>query len=82
MNGMENEAKGIPESVIGGACVGSDISGGQVYDPEQEAVLVYDLEHGDYYPKQYGFKDAIPVIISDGECVIDFSRVLAGIEGW
>lgn len=46
-----------------------------IVDPEQETVLVYDLNNDDFYPKKYGFNDVIPINISDGKCSIDFARI-------
>lgn len=51
-----------------------------IVDPDQKTVLVYDLEHENYYPDRYSFEDEIPVKISGGECRIDFSRILRRIE--
>lgn len=50
-----------------------------IVDPEKRAVLVYDLQHEDYYPSKYGFEDTIPIRLSGGTCNIDFSRVLEKI---
>lgn len=46
-----------------------------IVDSDNRAVLVYDLEHEDYYPRKYSFEDTIPIGISGGACSIDFSRV-------
>ena len=51
-----------------------------IVDPDRQTVLVYDLEHEEYYPDKYSFEDEIPIRISEGECLIDFSRVLRRIE--
>lgn len=51
-----------------------------IVDPERKTVLVYDLEHKNYYPEKYSFEDQIPIGISGGECCIDFSRILRRIE--
>ena len=51
-------------------------------DPEQKTVLVYDLEHENYYPDKYSFEDRIPIMISGGECSIDFSRIMRRIESY
>ena len=45
-----------------------------IVDPYSETVTAYDFR-GDVYPIQYTFGDAVPVSISDGECVIDFQRI-------
>lgn len=50
-----------------------------VVDPEKLEVLVHDLEH-DELPKTYSFTDTIPVLISDGECAVDFSRIYERIR--
>lgn len=51
-----------------------------IVDPDRRAVLVYDLEHEDYYPDKYSFEDRIPILISGGECSIDFARIMRRIE--
>ena len=53
-----------------------------IVDPEQKTVLVYDLEHENYYPDKYSFEDRIPIMISGGECSIDFSRIMRRIESY
>ena len=45
-----------------------------IVDPEKLKIIVYDLEH-DGAPALYGFQDTVPVIISGGECRIDFARI-------
>ena len=45
-----------------------------IVDPEKRRICVYDFEHEEL-PFSYTFKDQVPVIISGGECVIDFSRI-------
>lgn len=47
-----------------------------IVDPDQKTVLVYDLEHDNYYPGRYSFEAEIPIMISGGECSINFSRIL------
>jgi hypothetical protein len=49
-------------------------------DPDRRTVLVYDLEHEEYYPDKYSFEDNIPIRISGGECSIDFARIMRRIE--
>ncbi len=46
-----------------------------VVDPKVRKVTVHCFEKEDYHPVQYDFSDQIPIGISNGECVIDFSRV-------
>jgi len=53
-----------------------------IVDPEQKTVLVYDLEHENYYPDKYSFEDRIPIMISGGECSIDFFRIMRRIESY
>ena len=53
-----------------------------IVDPEQKTVLVYDLEHENYYPDKYSFEDRIPIMISGGGCSIDFSRIMRRIESY
>jgi Uma2 family endonuclease len=45
-----------------------------IIDPEKKRVVVYDLEH-DELPLNYTFDDKVPVIISEGECSIDFVKI-------
>jgi Uma2 family endonuclease len=51
-----------------------------IVDPDRQTVLVYDLEHENYYPDKYTFEDRIPIKISGGECSIDFARIMRRIE--
>ena len=51
-----------------------------IVDPDRQTVLVYDLEHEEYYPDKYSFEDNIPIRISGGECSIDFARIMRRIE--
>ncbi|MDO5134306.1 MAG: Uma2 family endonuclease [Eubacteriales bacterium] len=53
-----------------------------IVDPDRKTVLVYDLEHENYYPGKFSFEDEIPILISGGECSIDFSRILRRIENY
>lgn len=48
-------------------------------DPENEAVLVYDFENGKL-PEYHSFDEIVPVGISGGEWVIDFTRVKEELE--
>ena len=50
-----------------------------IVDPEHLVVIVYDLAH-DAPPKTYTFSDTIPVLISEGECKVDFSRIYKRIQ--
>ena len=43
-------------------------------DPESEEVLVYDFENL-RFPATYTFHDAVPVMISGGELIIDFNTI-------
>ena len=43
-------------------------------DPEKRTVVVYDLEH-EKWPVVYGFDHAVPVMIFDGKCQIDFAEI-------
>lgn len=45
-----------------------------VVDPKYRTVTVHHFTE-DYSPKKYSFDDSIPVEISGGECVIDFSVI-------
>ena len=44
-------------------------------DIENRKVIVYDFQHDDL-DHQYTFDDKVPVGISDGKCVIDFSGIV------
>ena len=45
-----------------------------IIDPEKKRVTVYDFE-GDELPVSYNFNDKVPLIISHGECAVDFLRI-------
>ena len=45
-----------------------------IIDPEKKRVTVYDFE-GDELPVSYDFNDKVPLIISRGECAVDFIRI-------
>lgn len=50
-----------------------------IIDPDKQKVMVYDLEH-DEFPVIYGFDAKVPVLVWDGECVIDFAEVYEHIR--
>lgn len=54
-------------------------------DPKAGTVMVYDFEH-DNFPIHYTFDDKVPVSISGGDLVIDFSDICRDLdelfEGW
>ena len=50
-----------------------------VVDPDRLKVLQYDFRE-DKIPEQYTFQDTVPVLISDGECSIDFKKIFRKIE--
>ncbi len=52
-----------------------------IVDPDHSTILVYDLRSDDFYPNQYDFDSVIPILISDGKCSIDFSRVSRALRG-
>ena len=45
-----------------------------IVDPDKLQVMSYDLEH-DSFPDKYTFEDSVPVLISGGECRVDFQRI-------
>ncbi len=45
-----------------------------IIDPKYRVVQVYDLEH-ETQPEKYSFTDMIPVLISEGGCEVDFSKI-------
>lgn len=51
-----------------------------IVDPEDQSVVVYDLEGEKDLPQRYSFTDTIPVSISNGECRIDFARILEKVK--
>ena len=46
-----------------------------IVDPKLRVVTVHRFGEEDYSPQRYDFESEIPVGISGGQCVIDFSRV-------
>ena len=50
-----------------------------IVDPENLRVIAYYFEENDL-PTLYTFEDAIPVKISDGECSVDFKRILTAVQ--
>ncbi|MBQ7535401.1 MAG: Uma2 family endonuclease [Stomatobaculum sp.] len=53
-----------------------------IVDLKRKAVICYDLEQEDVPVRLYTFSDQVPVQISGGKCVIDFSEIDAYISGW
>ena len=51
-----------------------------VVDPEHRKVTVHYFETEEYQSKTYDFNSEIPVEISQGECSIDFSRIMSGLK--
>ena len=45
-----------------------------IVDPDRQRVTVYDLEHEEL-PVTYTFADTVPVLISNGECSVDFAQI-------
>lgn len=45
-----------------------------IIDPERKKVTVYDFEH-DELPATHPFYETVPVLISGGECSVDFNKV-------
>ena len=50
-----------------------------IVDPENLRVIAYYFEENDL-PTLYTFEDTIPVKISNGECSVDFNRILQAIQ--
>ncbi len=50
-----------------------------IVDPDRLKIIVYDLEH-DEMPEKYSFKDTVPVLISGGECNVDFQKIFDKIS--
>ena len=51
-----------------------------VVDPEHRKVTVHYFETEEYQSKTYDFNSEIPVEISQGECSINFSRIMSGLK--
>lgn len=51
-----------------------------VVDPKLRLVTVNNFEAEEYSQEQYDFDSVIPIGISQGECSIDFSRILKKIQ--
>ena len=49
-------------------------------DPKLRKVIVYDFAHQDGLPAIYGFDDAVPVMIYDGDLKIDFRVIRDDLE--
>ena len=47
-----------------------------IVDPDKREILVYDFSDDSLTPQKYSFTDVVPVLISEGECSIDFRRIL------
>lgn len=45
-----------------------------IVDPENQQILVYDLLH-DSLPEKYTFSDTIPILLSGGECSVNFRKI-------
>ena len=50
-----------------------------IIDPEKLKITVYDLEH-DELPQTYTFSDTVSILISGGECSVDFSKIYEKIK--
>ncbi len=46
-----------------------------IIDPRCQEILVYDFSDENLHPKRYTFDDVIPVLISNGQCSIDFGAI-------
>ena len=46
-----------------------------IIDPKKQTVMVYDFPDDDLTPEKYTFHDRIPILISEGQCSIDFDRI-------
>ncbi len=51
-----------------------------IIDPKYRTVTVHYFEEEEYQPKTYSFDSEIPLAISQGECSIDFSRIMEGLR--
>ena len=51
-----------------------------IVDPKYRTVTVHNFTEEDYHPVQYDFNDEIPVAISGGSCIIDFSKIMDGLK--
>lgn len=50
-----------------------------IVDPKERRVMVYDFRTEETQISIYGFEDRVPVLISDGDCVVDFTRISQGL---
>ena len=50
-----------------------------IVDPKSRRVTVYDYEH-DELPVSYTFDDIVPLMISGGECGVDFGKISRVLE--
>ena len=46
-----------------------------IIDPKKQIIMVYDFSDDDLTPEKYTFHDRIPILISEGQCSIDFDRI-------
>ena len=53
-----------------------------IIDPVHKEVYVYNFEESDFKPEIYPFDAQIPIHISEGKCLIDFSQVLKKIAAY
>ena len=55
-----------------------------IVDPYKEEVEVFIKEkmNNEEFPVRYTFDDKIPVVVSNGKCVIDFEEIKHEIEGY
>ena len=44
-------------------------------DPKERRVMSYDFREGEVRLSIYGFEDKVPVLISDGDCAVDFALI-------
>ncbi len=51
-----------------------------IVDPRDHRVTVYDFRDNDTKIAIYGFDDTVPVLISDGNCGVNFARIKKGLE--
>ena len=48
-------------------------------NPDKERVIIHHFEdEDDYIPKIYTFDDRVPVLIYEGDCLIDFKEIKEG----
>ena len=73
INGIEEESRAVPRHNHKYERAG--VREYWIVDPKYRTVMVHYFEDEEYTPRKYEFDSQIPVSISGGKCIIDFSLV-------